>query len=412
MTVSTTFMLMPRLLVISILGLSSCWVLFVGATTLFVFFLMEEHLVNVFLIMQIIQAYQEQNSRKARLVLHICFWCMVWLVTAFVYGYEKQSVYMAMLNNLMLLPVHMIYFYTVAYVIIPKYLLKRRYFEFVVVLLVFVFIMPGITRAFDIFLVEPQLNAYLKSQGFYSWQKVKGTKWERFTNIVYYLNAFKGANLVVWLAIAIKFFLFWYRRHRAALQAELHLLKAQIHPHFLFNTLNNLYALTLNNSPKSPEIVMGLSEILRYMLYDCNVDSVSLKKDIEMLDSFITLERLRYEDRLDFHFIKEGNLADYEIAPLLLLPLVENAFKHGAGEKVGQAWINIELVVRQGMLKFKIYNSRAEVAVERKSGNIGLENVKKRLEMIYPNAYELKIFDEEDVFAVILKIDLSQRVSL
>lgn len=362
--------------------------------------------------MQIIQAYQEHNSKRARLLLHICFWCMIWGITAFVYGYEKQSVYMAMLNNLMLLPVHMIYFYTVAYIIIPKYLLKRRYFEFVFVLLVFVFIMPGVTRAFDIFLVEPQLDAYLKSQGYHNWEKVKGTKWERFTNVVYYLNAFKGANLVVWLAVAIKFFLFWYRRHRAALQAELHLLKAQIHPHFLFNTLNNLYALTLNNSPKSPEIVMGLSEILRYMLYDCNVDCVPLKKDVEMLDSFITLERIRYEDRLDFHFIKEGNLEDYQIAPLLLLPLVENAFKHGAGEKVGQAWINIELVVQRGMLKFKINNSKADVAIEKKQGNIGLENVKKRLEMIYPNAYELKIFNEEDVFAVILKIDLSQRISL
>ncbi len=388
------------------------WGLFVGKTALFVFFLVEERIGNVNLVMQIIQAYLEQNNRKARLVLHVCFWCMIWLITAFVYGYEKQSVYMAMLNNLMLLPVHMIYFYTVAYVIIPKFLLKRKYVQFVVVLSLFVFIMPGITRAFDIFLVEPQLNAYLKSQGYHDWQKVKGTRWERFSNVVYYLNAFKGANLVVWLAVAIKFFLFWYRRHRAALQAELHLLKAQIHPHFLFNTLNNLYALTLNGSPKSPEIVMGLSEILRYMLYDCNVDSIALKKDVEMLENFITLERIRYEQRLDFHFIKEGNLEQDQVAPLLLLPLVENAFKHGAGEKLGQAWINIELTVQQGLLKFKINNSKAEVSREKKQGSIGLENVKRRLEMIYPNAYELKIFDEEDVFAVILKIDLSQRVSL
>lgn len=312
----------------------------------------------------------------------------------------------------MLLPVHMLYFYTLAYVIIPKFLLKRKYIQFFIILALFVVIMPAITRTIDIFLVEPHIDFYLKSFGYNNWEKVQGTRWERFSNVVYYLNAIKGANFIVWFGVAIKFFKAWYQRHQAALEAELNFLKAQIHPHFLFNTLNNLYALTLNNSPKSPEIVMGLSQILRYMLYECNVDSVSLKKDVEMLDSFIMLERIRYEDRLDFNFIKEGSLDEDQIAPLLLLPLVENAFKHGAGEKVGQAWINIELAVQQGILKFKINNSKAEVANEKKEGNIGLENVKKRLELIYPNAYELKIFDEEDVFAVILKINLGQRVSL
>lgn len=361
--------------------------------------------------MQMIGAYQIEGSSKKRILLHVAFWIMVWLLTAFVYGYEKQSIFVALKSNLLLLPVHMIYFYTVAYIIIPKYLLKRKYVKFAIILLLFVFIMPGITRAFDIFLVEPHLDVYLKSIGYHHWEKVKGTKWERFTNAVYYLNAFKGANLVVWFAVAIKFFLSWYKRHNAALQAELNLLKAQIHPHFLFNTLNNLYALTLNSSPKSPEIVMGLSEILRYMLYECNVESVSLKKDVEILENFILLERMRYEERLDFNFTKEGDLEQQQIAPLLLLPLVENAFKHGAGEKIGQAWINMELVLLENQLSFKVNNSKAYAGNKSKQG-IGLENVRKRLELIYPNAHQLKIFDEEDMFAVILKIDLSQRTSL
>ncbi len=360
--------------------------------------------------MQMMNVIQQQFTRKHRVLLHVAFWVMAWLVTAFVYGYEKQSLAMALQNNIMLLPVHMLYFYTVAYFIIPRYLLKRKYLKFFIVLLLFVFIMPGVTRLFDIFLVEPQLDAFLKSKGFYEWDKVKGSKWERFSNVIYYLNAFKGANLVVWFAIAIKFFKSWYQRHHAALQAELNLLKAQIHPHFLFNTLNNLYALTLNNSPKSPEIVMGLSEILRYMLYECNVESVSLKKDIEMLENFILLEKMRYEERLDFNFTKEGDLEKYKIAPLLLLPLVENAFKHGAGEKLGQAWINIELEIKNEALTFKINNSKPEKTrpLMEKNGNIGLENVKRRLELIYPDEHQLKIFEEEDMFAVILKIDLSQ----
>ncbi len=362
--------------------------------------------------MQMIQAYQQRGSRKNRVLLHVFFWMTVWFITSFVYGYEKQPVFVALESNLMLLPVHMIYFYTVTYVIIPKYLLKRKYIKFFIILLLFAVVMPLITRIIDIFLVEPNLDAYLKSFG-YTWEKVQGTKWERFSNVVYYLNAVKGANFVVWIGVAIKFFKSWYQRHHAALQAELNLLKAQIHPHFLFNTLNNLYALTLNNSPKSPEIVMGLSEILRYMLYECNVENVSLKKDVEILENFILLERMRYEERLDFNFTKEGDLEAYQIAPLLLLPLVENAFKHGAGEKLGQAWINIELEIKNEILTFKINNSKPEKirTLIEKNGNIGLGNVEKRLELIYPDKHQLKIFEEEDMFAVILKIDLSQRLN-
>ncbi len=363
--------------------------------------------------MQMIQAYQQQGNRRNRILLHLAFWMTVWLLTSFVYGYEKQPIVVALKSNLMLLPVHMLYFYTLAYVIIPKFLLKRKYVLFFAILLLFVVVMPAITRTLDIFFVEPHIDAYLRSLGYNSWEKVKGTRWDRFSNVVYYLNAIKGANFIVWFGVAIKFFKAWYQRHHAALQAELNLLKAQIHPHFLFNTLNNLYALTLQNSPKSPEIVLGLSEILRYMLYECNVESVPLKKDIDMLDNFIMLEKIRFEGRLDFNFTKEGNLDEHQIAPLLLLPLVENAFKHGAGEQIGQAWINIELKIERELLMFKINNSKPEKPLEQdKVGNIGLENVNKRLELIYPEAYQLKIFDEEELFAVILKIDLSKKTPL
>jgi sensor histidine kinase YesM len=352
---------------------------------------------------------------RTRFIIHVAFWLMIWFFTAFVYGYEKQNLYMALKNNLFLLPVHIVYFYTVSYFIIPRYLLTRKYFKFFLVLVMFIFLMPWVTRLIDIYLVEPNLDAYLRNLGVTDWPKVQGTKFERFTNLVYYLNAFKGANLIVWFAVVIKFFEFWYKRHHAALQAELDLLKAQIHPHFLFNTLNNLYALTLNRSPKSPEIVLGLSEILRYMLYECNVESVTLKKDIEVLENFILLEKMRYEERLDLNFTKEGSLEVHKIAPLLLLPLVENAFKHGASEKVGQAWISIDLIVKEQVIKFKVSNSKAELSHEGNKpvhGNIGLQNVKKRLELIYPNAHSLKVFNEEDMFAVILEIDLTKRVSL
>ena len=127
----------------------------------------------------------------------------------------------------------------------------------------------------------------------------------------------------------------WYEKQRAALEAELNLLKGQLHPHFLFNTLNNLYALTLNQSSRSPSVVMGLSEILRYMLYEANRESVLLKRDVEILENYIGLEKIRYEDRLDLNFNISGISEEQKIAPLLILPLVENAFKHGTSERIG-----------------------------------------------------------------------------
>lgn len=322
---------------------------------------------------------------------------------------------MALENNFSFLPIHILYFYTVAY-FLPRFLFNKQYFIFFSLLLLCVFILiPLLTRLMDVFVVEPKLDAYLKSRGYDRWDKVTGTVWQRLTNADAYLSAFKGANLVVWVAIAIRSFKLWYERHHAALQAELNFLKGQVHPHFLFNTLNNLYALTLNNSPKSPNIVMGLSEILRYMLYECNVERVALKKDVEVLESYILIEKIRYEERLDLSFTKTGNIDAHQIAPLLLLPLVENAFKHGASEKVGEAWVSIDLSVKDNLLKFKVANSKGETVDQTASkhyGKIGLENVRKRLQIIYPKAHELKVFNEEEMFVAILEINLDKMSTL
>lgn len=174
--------------------------------------------------------------------------------------------------------------------------------------------------------------------------------------------------------------------------------------------MNNLYALTLNKSPQAPCVVLGLSDLLRYMLYECNTDTVSLKKEVLMLQQYIGLEKIRYEDRLDLNFNIIGELDDKQIAPLMLLPLVENAFKHGTSEKVGQAWINIILEVSGNKLKFKISNSKAEVIdsdADKHYGHIGLQNIRKRLELIYPASHQLKVIDDDDVFLAVLELELT-----
>nr|WP_199080768.1 histidine kinase [Pedobacter sp. ASV19] len=192
---------------------------------------------------------------------------------------------------------------------------------------------------------------------------------------------------------------------------KLVLLQAQIHPHFLFNTLNNLYALSLNKSDDAPGVVLELAQILRHILYECNEGKISLVRELEVIEKYIYLERIRYENRLEINFHLEGETGEYQIEPLFLLPLVENAFKHGIS-RMEEGWIMINVEVKQGLFIFKIANSRPleeyhQPLEKRKYGNIGLDNIKKRLKILYPKKHELKILSEPEDFIVILKIHLN-----
>jgi sensor histidine kinase YesM len=151
------------------------------------------------------------------------------------------------------------------------------------------------------------------------------------------------------------------------------------------------------------------------MLYECNTESVLLSRDVEILKSYISLEKIRYDKSLDLSYNINGNLEEYTIPPLLMIPLVENAFKHGISEALQEeAWINIDLRVNNDKLKFKVSNSKSlnkkEEDVKKHFGSIGLSNVRKRLDILYKDAYQLSIFDEEDMFVAILELDLNQKV--
>ena len=193
---------------------------------------------------------------------------------------------------------------------------------------------------------------------------------------------------------------------------ELSLLKAQIHPHFLFNTLNNLYALSMSKSDEAPGVVMGLSNILRYILYECNTINANLMKELEIITEYINLEKIRYSDRLDVNTHYGKNLEGYTIAPLLLLPLVENAYKHGVNKLEEDSWINIEAKVIGEKFIFKISNNKPMGQGNNTSksiyGNIGLKNIKKRLEILYPKQHRFRIMDSEDIFLVTLELKVTQ----
>jgi LytS/YehU family sensor histidine kinase len=188
--------------------------------------------------------------------------------------------------------------------------------------------------------------------------------------------------------------------------AELQLLKAQVHPHFLFNTLNNIYSFSLKNSDKTPQMILQLSSLLSYMLYDCKNDEVLLEKEIEIMRNYIDLEKERYGSRLDVSVNIEGEVKDKYVAPLLLLPFLENAFKHGASELLKDSWLSIELYTKQNMLRCKIVNSKDEMVISSTEG-IGIENVKRRLAYLYPEKHELKLSDEGNFYVVSLLLELN-----
>lgn len=193
---------------------------------------------------------------------------------------------------------------------------------------------------------------------------------------------------------------------------ELSLLKAQIHPHFLFNTLNNLYALSISKSDEAPGVVMGLSNILRYILYECNTINADLQKELEIITEYIKLEKIRYSDGLEVNTYFSKNLDGYTVAPLLLLPLVENAYKHGVNKLEGDSWINIEAKVIGEKFIFKISNNKPinknKNTTRSIYGNIGLKNIKKRLEILYPKQHRFKIMDSEDIFMVTLELKVKE----
>ncbi|SEM56696.1 Histidine kinase [bacterium A37T11] len=347
------------------------------------------------------------QTRK-RLLTHVFFWVVIllWLTQLFEVGGPGYTV--AFNTVLLLFPIHLIYFYTLAYAVLPKYLYTRKFLQLILSFALLAIGCVLVYRSIEILFADPYFFKEMhKLYPDWKWKKIEGTFTEQFTNMEYMIHALEQSNSVVWIALVIKFFRMWYERKQVALQAELNFLKSQIHPHFLFNTLNNLYALTLNQSPKSPEVVLGLSDILRYMLYECNAKDVFLKRDVAIIHNYLTLERLRYGDRLDLNFSIKGDIADQRIAPLLMIPLVENAFKHGASEMIEEAWINIDLDVNYARIKLKVSNSRPSQLPERDStcGNIGLQNLKKRLELIYPNNHLLTIYEEDDIYLAILQIN-------
>ena len=221
-----------------------------------------------------------------------------------------------------------------------------------------------------------------------------------------------GTYFIVFLSVAIKLTEFWYREQsrkqlaiKEKIEVELKLLKSQIHPHFLFNTLNNIYSLALQKSDQAPDAVLKLSELLDYLIYHGENETVSLKKETDLIRNYIELESLRYGDRLTVDFQISGDPESIHLAPLLLIPLVENSFKHGISRSRDQQQLTIKLGINGRNVEFYIENSVPTQKPEKPEGGMGLSNLRARLDLLYADKHSLNVLDKGTMFSAFLKLE-------
>jgi LytS/YehU family sensor histidine kinase len=189
------------------------------------------------------------------------------------------------------------------------------------------------------------------------------------------------------------------------LETELKFLKNQTNPHFLFNTLNNIYALARKKSDSTPDVVMKLSRMLRFMLYESGKHFITITEETKLIEDYLDLERIRYNDRLQISFEKEIDDNSQQVSPLLLLPFVENAFKHGVSETRFNSFVSISLRLKTGFLDFNVQNSKESAGLSSGDNKIGLCNVRRQLELTYKK-FNLQVTDNEADFSIHLTVDL------
>lgn len=338
---------------------------------------------------------------------HLLFWMAI-LASYIIVNREHYTSYSEVaLTHMVKVVLQIIVAYTCLLFIIPRFLEKRNKLEVFGSLFFLLWVIHFINTTIKMGYFEPTYpETYTQSKcaclhlGF--WQRVFDPKTLFFTLPVTYLQP-------TVLLVALQYFQNQQRILQLKEQkktAELSLLKNQLNPHFLFNTLNNMYAMAIQKSDKTPEVIGKLSEILDYTLYGCDEKMVSIDKEIQLIENYLALEKVRYGQRVKIQFEKVIQ-TPMEIAPLLLLTFIENAFKHGVREEIETATVDLSLKTQKDHIRFSIKNSipAAKVATTVSDQSIGLKNIKQQLELIYPNRYQLEIEQIANFYTVNLKLN-------
>ncbi|WP_291865519.1 histidine kinase [Maribacter sp.] len=334
---------------------------------------------------------------------HIAFWLIYVAFNVLRWWGIHHDLLYSLKTNLIGFPIHMALAYFNVYYLMPKFVYARKYFAYAVMVLLVLFIM---------LILKYSLTYTLVSTNVFP----EGPSDQGGFTLTYAITTMLGEFYVVSFVTAIKITIDWLKEssklhdlEKRQLTTELKFLRSQVSPHFFFNTLNNIYSLTLEKSDRAPQVVLKLSELMRYLLYATNKRRQDLTLEIECIQNYIDLERIRFDDSLEIDMSISGSLENHTIAPMLLVPLIENCFKHGASKNIGKMHINIEIKVENDFLYFSVINTIPEKnknnIIPTRSGGIGLSNVKKRLELGYGRKdYDLSIFEKENMFHAILKL--------
>ena len=356
------------------------------------------------------------NQTRQRFLRHTVFWLSWWLYFSTIYYMYHQTqpttgfgTYVNLgsdifLKSFLLLLIQAIACYTFIYFLLPRYLVKAKWLKLTtgILFLCIVIVIAGYFVHGQLFPFVDAIfnNTPAKTNLPVLWSSISAGL----------LNAPK----VVATAAVIKLMKRWWlkqkekeRLERERINTELQLLKAQIRPGFLFNALNNIYAYSLAGSPRAPEMLLKLSDLLSYMIYECDKPLVPLEKEIEMMREYIELEKIRRPDSLEMEVTVKGELTGKTIAPFLLLPFIENSFKQ-SNLMTERPWINMQLKMEGDKFSMKLINGIThEVGRTEAVHANGLANVQKRLTLLYPEKYELKTNTEQEMFIVFLSIQLN-----
>jgi len=340
--------------------------------------------------------------RKYRVIQHILFWIVyiIFYLALTRFYVSRLPILDQLLSLIITVSVDIAASYLTVYYLLPRLLFRRKYIAFIIAFLfsgtAFVFLQRAIVYYIKIPVLLPELEGTVD---FFD-----------FNPLFAFLNIY---TIVAFMA-AIRFMKKWYKdqldkQHleQQNLQSELALLRSQVNPHFLFNTLNNIDSLVKSDQQKASDSIIRLSDIMRYMLYEANTEKVQLDDELEYLKSYISLHKLRLKDPDFIEFEIHGNTAGKMIPPMLFIPFVENAFKHG-NKKVASPGIMIRINVKKEEISFYISNYKSvSLRTSDTNSGIGLANVQRRLELLYGSAnYDLTINENEDMFKVQLMVKL------
>lgn len=342
---------------------------------------------------------------------HVIFWSIYFLFNTLRWGsYYGDYVYSIKANTLGF-PIHMVLSYLTIYVLLPKFIYKKRIVEFIIILLGLIFLMVFLKFELTYFLISNNV-----------WPE--GPEETTTFSFDYALVMMLGEFYVISFVTAIKIIINWMgeskkaaRLEKTQLETELRFLRTQISPHFFFNTLNNIYSLSLSKSKKTPETILKLSELMRYLLYETTPNLQSLEKEISCVRNYLDLEKIRHGNKLKIDFEVTGEAENKKLPPMLLIPFIENSFKHGANKSRNPVKIDISLKIAHNILYFRCQNTTPNQEdtkklerlkpIEPKTSGIGIINVKKRLALGYNNEdYDLEIKEENQKFTVDLKLRL------